>query len=230
MEKVFKKNVNEVVVVVLSGLFFIAVTVFIGIYQRSTLEGSDILSSTDEVSPTDTDRAINSDGSEAVNPEEIVFNAAKPTNTATPASSSATPRPDKIATDPTIEVGGGENSAASTPKPTPTGSKIRAFGSVTEGDNRVDFWVDFPSNGGAMSGQGSGVCDGFIRGTFFMGSRVASGSLDGTCTVDGEEISVTGQYSGNIRLEDGRGGGTWEGEDDNNNSKNGSWEIDFDPI
>lgn len=224
-------------VVIGISVLFVALVIGVGLFHRSARQESEVLSASAVLSPT-------------LGPEVFENNTQTKQVTSTPTQPNTTTSPTKESVSPTVAIGGLSGSPTTKPTqmkiegddskqtssdptkgPTPTGQMVHAVGKVSMHGKTVEYYVDFPSSGGTMSGRGGGDCTGNIRGTFFAGNKVASGSLDGQCREDGEEIEVTGTYAGKIYLTVGSGYGTWEGERvDTGEVFEGEWELAFPPV
>ena len=106
---------------------------------------------------------------------------------------------------------------------------VLAMGEEIYEGRRSDFWFQFSTEGGPVTGKVEGVCTGTVGGTFTAGSSRIEGTLSGVCSIDGEQRQASGTYTGVMELKRGRGNGTYVGmsQDD---SLEGDWNVVFEPV
>ncbi|HUS60285.1 MAG TPA: hypothetical protein VMX76_02805 [Nevskiaceae bacterium] len=145
-----------------------------------------------------------------------------PTSSQAPTSSQLNPEPTNFSS---INQSGGEMITGS--------GSARLF----PGGSPVNFSVSFSAEGGTIAVEVSGICNGtgtgIVKGVNQWNDYAdVSGDLSGTCEYYGENFNVSGAFSGNIYLKEGRADGTWGGKTTSkiHLGKSGIWAFTFNPI
>jgi|SRR3989338_1896631 len=114
-----------------------------------------------------------------------------------------------------------------TPHPVGEGQIIRS-GEYSYQGYTLKYTVNLPKEGGAITGNFSGVCEGPISGEY-DGKEIINGEAQATCKVAFLSYNLKAKYSGKLYLNEGRADINWEGEIPYTENK-GNFSVNFEPV